>query len=132
MENLRFLMKEEWDSVYKQRKNKVGKKKAKKSANAYVKSILAKNFILEEDDEEKESLDLKPKKKKEYKRYLKGKYEVILTTDKSVLKDFPKEKIKGQIKDLNKDKYMNIINDISKDYDISINEYLYYVILENE
>ena len=121
-------LKEEWNKVYKTRKEKVGKKKARISANARVKSLIAKDFIIEKAGDKE--LDLKLKK--DYKRYLKGKYEVILTTDKKVLKDYKNESIKGQIKDLNKDKYIDVINDVVDEYDLRINQYMYYVIFGDE
>jgi hypothetical protein len=117
--NYKKLMQEEWTKVYKKRKKISGSKKAKISANAYVKSKLVESFLTEGEKEKN--------KKDKYKTYYYEDNEVILTTDKKALDKFDAEK-KGVIKDLKDDHYLDIIRGVEEIYKINLTPYLYYII----
>lgn len=122
------FLRETWTNVYNLRKGRVGPRKAIYSADAVVLSEALKLFV------EKKPLRSKIKKlveeKLQYPSYIYKDLKVILTKDKSVLKDYPEAKPISEL--INNEFDSQVINDIIDTNNLKIDDSFYYHIMETE
>lgn len=120
-------LKFEWKEIFKERSKKVGKRKAIFSADAIILAEALKIFTKPKEKKYKKFL---VEEKKVYPTYKKNNIEVILTKDKSILKDYPKAKLVLEAMDISYD--IQIISEIVKAYSLKIDKSFYYVIIEKD
>lgn len=118
----RESLEELWLDIYNIRRKTSGRKKAKHSANVTIYSEMIKEFSTTKKIKRKEFIF--EEKKKEYKTYelkKKGKsLNVIITTDKKVLKDFKHINSKGKINDVTGEYEQEILGKVISKYDLEI------------
>jgi len=128
-------LEEIWQEVYESRSKKVGRKRAIYSANATVFSECLKSFLEADGDVYKKWInkisgpntrELK-EAKQDYKTYIVEGIEVIITSKRKVLDDYPNAERKGTIKEMDEFEYQ-ILQRIVEDNDIKIHPSLYFVI----
>lgn len=119
-----------WNSVYKQRRQKVGRKRAIISANATVYSELMKNFVIEEEKRPRKSSErfFVNEEEKKYNDYEVGNVRVITTTEPKVLEQFPNAERKGKFKDMDDAFEREIVSKLLDKYEAPIHPEMYYVI----
>ncbi len=120
---------ETYKKVYKDRRKKVGKAKARYSARATViaeelQIWLKENVKKSKKKDKKHSIE----NKKEYPEYQVGKYKVVLTTNRKDLDDFPISKNKGLIGSIEKEFDKEVLYKLSKNKDVKLAPNLFYVI----
>ena len=123
-----------WNKVYKDRRKKVGAKKAKFSANAAEKSEYVKEFLEStlyskvKKNWKKEVERVIIESKKDYRVFKTEDENVIITTEEKVLRDFADEPRKGKIGTISDEHTREVIMKTKEDNDINLNPNLYYVI----
>lgn len=130
-ERLEYL----WQEVYESRSKKVGKQKAVFSANATIYTECLKIFLAEKGDiyskwinkisgpPTRELIEAK----NNYNSYNIDGYNVIITTDKKVLDDYPNAERKGKMRDMDEFE-RELIFKISDKYNLKFHPSLYFVI----
>lgn len=120
-----------WKRVYNSRKEKVGIKRAKISANSRVHSELLKEFIEDNKKEKKSLVETIIVEEKKYNDYELGDIKVITTTDKKVLNKFPGAERSGKFKDIKDAFGREIVSKLLDKYEASIHPDMYYIVVGN-
>lgn len=119
-------LEESWNRVYKNRKKKVGSKKAVYSADAVVMAEALKLFT----KRKPHKIKIESKKENNYEPYFYRGLAVYISDDKDFQKKFPESKNINKIED---DFFeMQVILETTRRKKIKINNKFYYYIEENE
>lgn len=126
----REKLEEIWNDVYSQRRKKVGKKRAIVSANAVVKSEVLKDFINEERKKNKRKIKTITitEEEKKYNDYQLGNVKVLITTEKSVLDEYPNAERKGKLKEMEDPYEREVLSKLLDNYELTLHPEMYYVI----